>query len=1276
MVHLRGLLQSGLALAVLLIGAATAFGQSSSLSGTVLDPQGNAVAGATITATNGATGATRTTTTSKEGVYQIPQLAPGAYRVRAEVGGFKAIVTENVQVLVSTPLTFNFNFKEIGAVNESVTVTGGESILNTSDASIGNTFNERQIKELPLLSRNVVGLLSLQPGVTAAGNVNGGRIDTANVTLDGVDANEQQGGQAFFSVLRMTPDSLQEFRVTTTNPNANLGRSSGAQIALITKSGTNQYHGSLYEYHRNTVGTANDWFNNKAGRYIATDEAVLKGLAKVGDEKVPRPKLLRNNFGGAIGGRIKKDRLFFFFNYEGFREAKGTSVVRQVPLASYGAGIIRYVAAPQPNGDPAPGSAPCPTDKNPSRRCLSLTRAQISAAYLAANGVDPGTNSAVFAILADAAKRYPANDTTTGDGLNTSGYRFNASSPVTQNTYIARFDAKINDKQNAFLRLNYQQDTSLVTNTNPRFPDTQAPTTWRHPEGLAASHSWAISNSLVNNFTYGLTREAFTNGGDSDQNSIVFRFIYQPLNFARGQVRTTPVHNFVDDLSWTKGNHAMQYGGNVRLISNNRTSFGTSYDSATFNPSGYATSGAVVYQAGADGAGAAIFPNVASESTIPLRDALTTAIGRYSGYTASVNYNLDGSVLPNGTGIDRVFKTQEYEAYGQDTWRIRQNLTFTYGLRWSTSTPVYEANGLQVAPTVPLGDYFDQRVAGARAGTPYNVPITIDLAGKVNGRDGYYPQDWNNFAPSVALAWSPNSKNKYLSHLLGEGKSTFRVGFRVVYDRIGSALAVAFDQGNALGFSSASSIAVNTYNVSTRLGPLFTGFNQDIRPLPKLNVNPSLAFPLQQPNDATPRIEQSLDSRLTTPIQYNFNLSYGRDLGKGFSLEVSYIGRLARNLLTSYDVMQFNDLTDPKSGMDFYSAMRQLIALRDKSTAIASVQPIPYFQNLFPGLATSSLTATQAAYRRIAFGSVGGLNSADWTDVQSRWNRAPIAFTDNAFIQPQYAAFAAYGTIGSSDYHSAQVSFRKRFSKDLTFDFNYTFSHSLDISSGSESSTGALNLYNSGSSFILNPLDLDANRGNSNFDVRHLINANYLWGLPIGKGKKFFGHAGRISDLFIGGWEMTGILRYNSGLPAGAPFDSGRWATNWQISSNGVATRPLQSSPTRTGDPNIFSDPTFAYQSYRGPYPGEFGDRNTIRYPGFFGLDAGLYKSFSLGEGRRLIFRWEVFNVTNTQHFTGIAAFGLDQNPNLGLTPPPDFGNFTKIQGSPRQQQFALRIEF
>ncbi|MBK8314725.1 MAG: carboxypeptidase regulatory-like domain-containing protein [Acidobacteria bacterium] len=255
----RALYRSGLiALLLMVFSATVALGQSSSVSGVITDPQGKVVSGAKVTLTNAATGISREVISTGDGSWQAVQMQPGTYRIRVEAQGFASLVREDVQLLVNTPLTLSLAFTQIGAVSETVTIQGGESALNTSDATIGNTFNNTQVVELPLNARNVVGLLSLQPGVTASGEVNGGRSDQANVTLDGVDVNEQQGGRAFFSVLRSTPDSLQEFRVTTTNPNANQGRSSGAQVALVTKSGTNDFHGSLYEFHRNTVTSAND----------------------------------------------------------------------------------------------------------------------------------------------------------------------------------------------------------------------------------------------------------------------------------------------------------------------------------------------------------------------------------------------------------------------------------------------------------------------------------------------------------------------------------------------------------------------------------------------------------------------------------------------------------------------------------------------------------------------------------------------------------------------------------------------------------------------------------------------------------------------------------------------------------------------------------------------------------------------------------------------------------------------------------------------------------
>jgi hypothetical protein len=1260
MVHLQRLLQSGLMLAVLLIGATTTFGQSSSLSGTVVDPQGNTVAGATITATNVATGATRATTSSKEGAYQIPQLAPGTYRVRAEGQGFASVALENVQVLVSTPATLNITFKQVGSVSETVTVQGGESVINTTDATIGNTFDNVKVLSLPLLSRNIVGLLSLQPGVTAqindtdnprrGGYVNGARSDQSNVTLDGIDVNEQQGGRAFFSVLRSTPDSLQEFRVTTTNPNADQGRSSGAQVSLVTKSGSNNWHGSLYESHRNDFTAANDWFNNKAG--------------------VDRPKLLRNNFGGAIGGPIKKDKLFFFFNYEGFREAKGDSVVREVPLPSLGQGIVRYFTDDGASNE----FGSCPTGTPAGVNCLN--RQQISAGYLAAFGVDPGTNSTALAVLAGAANRYPVNDTTTGDGLNTGGFRFNASRPVRQNTFIARLDYALNAKHNLFARGNYQVDTETLAS---QFPDTPSPTTSSQPKGFVVGDAWTISNNLVNNIRYGLTRQSFTQGGDSDANFISFRFIYQPFSFLRSLSRVVPVHNITDDLSWTKGSHGMQFGTNIRLISNRRTSSDTSFDTAIINPSFYAASGNVLTL---DDNGNPIFPNVGGSSD-DLRDALASVIGRYTDYSANLNYGKDGSLIPAGTGIKRNFKTQDYDLYGQDTWRIRPNLTLTYGLRWSTSTPVYEANGLQVKPVQSLGDFFDKRVAGAKAGTPVNDLIQIDLAGKANNKSGFYDQDWNNFAPSVAVAWSPNFKNGFLKKIFGENKSTFRAGFRKVFDRLGGALAVGFDGQGILGFSSSSQISANTFTVNDPdgLGPLFTGLSQNVRTLPLLTINPNLKFPLQQPADESQRIENALDDTITTPHSYAFNFSYGRDLGKGFSFEASYVGRIGRNLLVSRDIMHLNNLVDPKSGVDFYTAMRQLISLREKNAPITSVKSIPYFENIFPGLPrdpdisdsiSPNLTPTQAAYGLIARPSVGGFDITDYTTLQAILDDG-FGFGNNLFFHPQYGAFSALSSIGSSDYHAFQASFRKRFSNNLTFDFNYTLSHSFDTASGLEPDGSTF-----GGSFIVNPLDLRVDRANSDFDVRHLINANYIYNLPFGKGQKFLSNLSGVGNFILGGWQTTGIFRWNTGLPAGQPFDQSRWATNWNVQSNARLIRPLDVSPTRTGEPNLFSDPQAAYSSYRNAYPGEVGDRNLLRDPRYFAIDFGLYKRFALPwEGKSVVFRWEVFNLTNTQHFTDVIGLGVGEDPYLNPKDiPSDFGRFTGIQGSPRQMQFALRIEF
>jgi hypothetical protein len=379
--------------------------------------------------------------------------------------------------------------------------------------------------------------------------------------------------------------------------------------------------------------------------------------------------------------------------------------------------------------------------------------------------------------------------------------------------------------------------------------------------------------------------------------------------------------------------------------------------------------------------------------------------------------------------------------------------------------------------------------------------------------------------------------------------------------------------------------------------------------------------------------------------------------------------------------------------------------MRERNVPIASAAAILFFENLFSGLAgnatvngqTVRLTATQAVYRQVARANVdndrtkapiGGLNATDWTALQETLDTLST-LSGNAFYHPQYAALAAFSSIASSDYHGAAFTLRHRFKNDLAFDVNYTFSKSFDDASTLEAqaATGA---------FIRNPLNLRASRAVSNFDARHNFNANWLAALPFGKDKLFFGKSNRTLDAVIGGWQLTGIVRMNSGLPIqnglGAPFELGTRATNWQQGSSAIRLRDIQSSLTANVNdptgvtagarPNLFADPTTAFRSFRSPRAGEVGDRNILRLPMYFALDAGLGKSFKLPwEGHQITFRWEVFNVTNTQPFGVIASMGLPQDPYLG-SPGPDFGRFIDSQkpvGESRPgrvMQFALRYVF
>jgi Carboxypeptidase regulatory-like domain len=1211
---------------------------TTNLSGTIMDPQGKVIQGATVTATNPANGSHRSVTTGDNGAYTFNQLAPGRYTLRVEAHGFKVSIQDNVELVVRTPANMNFEL-EVGHVTETVTVSAGagDTLINRHDATIGNAFTAPQITQLPLEGRNVAGLLSLQPGVTFIGrvnadggttdirngSVNGGKSDQANVTLDGVDVNDQQNGLAFNSSLRVTLDSVQEFRVVTSNANAEQGRSSGAQISLITKGGTNTFHGSAYEFNRNTLFEANDWFNN----------TISPGI--------PRPKLIRNVFGASVGGPIIKDRLFFFANYEGRRDSRDSSVLRTVPSLDLRNGIVHEV--------------------NASGQIVTLDAA-------AQTALDPrhlGPNPAVLAIF----KQYPVpNDFTTGDGLNAQGFRFNSPIKLDWNTYIARMDYNITSdgKHSLFWRGSLQNDKD---NGVSEFPG-QAPlfTNLEHNKGFAAGYNAALTPNLVNVLRAGYTRVAVENAGSSPFSStqiVSFRGISDLIAAPRSLRQFIPTWNIVDDLSWTKGSHSLQFGGNFRWIRTDRLNFGTSFSSAVLNKA-WLQSGRPLRCAGCS-SGADLY--VADEWGV--------------GFQVNAQYNVGktGSgfgTLPQGQGIQRNFGANEYEWYGQDSWRLKPNLTITYGLRYSLYSPPWELNGNQVSPSMNLGDWYNLRGANMLAGRPDsgNTPkIAFALAGPVNGSKGYY--DWNkkNFGPRFAFAWSPGGKGLFKLLTGGEGKMVIRGGYGMVYDRIGGALAVNAENG-ALGFGFSSSLT-NPAGVQTvATGARFTGIHDF--PSSLILPAPAVSFPAVFPDAFA--ITAGIDDKLKTPYSQSINFSISRELPHDMGFEIAYVGRLARHLLINHDAAMPLDLVDPASGMDYFTAAQILGRLGFANTPTSAIPKIPYWEHLFPGYAGGGLSATQQIYAQ-AYGpqtSTNGFGPDFTTSLQVVDARtggcSPCSkFGPEAFFNSQFSSLGVLRSLGTSNYHSLQVLLRKRFTHRLQFDFNYTFSKSEDI-------TSALERSGDFQDNVLNAWSPTIRKSVSDFDITHQANINGIWELPVGRGQLVGGGAPKWADAVIGGWQLSTIFRITSGLPTSVG-NGFFFPTNWEftgfgtqltpIANTGVHGNVLASPSDKTRGPNIFFDPVAALAAYQNTLPGGVGTRNLIRGGGFMDLDMGLGKKWNMPwkETHSLQLRWEIFNVTNTVSFDpGSISARLDT--------PNTFGKYTGTLSSSRVMQVGLRYQF
>lgn len=1280
---------------VLLFAAITtlSFCQTSTTSvrGTVTDQKGAVVSGATVTLTNPATGTSSATQTNNQGEYQFLQIKPGTYNVSATAPGFATVQAKNVEMLVATPATVNLALS-VQSVSATVEVSATAATVNTQDATIGNAFTTAQIMNLPSEGRDPVGILSLQPGVayvgrqdkvqqdsdSRGGSVDGARSDQTNIVLDGVDNNDQTRGYSFQGALRSTLDSVQEFRVTTTSSNADAGRSSGAQVVLVTKSGTNNFHGSLYEYHRPTITTANDWFNKNA--------QVSEGLPN------RAPKYIRNTYGASVGGPIIKNRFFFFGSYEGQRKAESIQVTRTVPSETLRQGIIRYACD---TTDPNCSLSNPLVSSTPQGLVATLGPAQILQMDPVQNlGVDPAS----LAIM----QSYPEPNTdlvSNGDFLNVRGFTFAAPSPAILNTYIAKLDYNItqNGNHRLFVRGNLMGDK---LSRDPQFPGKPPRLTDQdNSKGIAVGYTALLGNNKVNNFRYAFVRQGTSSRGVNAVPHVTMRFFDNFESFDRTQIVDVPVHTVADDFSWTRGHHTIQIGGNWRLINNIRVGDRSSFSGASTNQFWLNTGGVA-------GKGTSLDPAVFG---FPAVDPNVGAFGYDASIVALVGvipevdqrFNLDknANLIPEGQPLHRHFRANELEPYIQDAWHVTPNLTVTAGVRYTLLQPPYETSGTQVSPSFSLHDFVNQRALHMLAGQPFVPQISFDLSGQANGKKPYWNWDYKDVAPRVAFAYSPSFDNGVMKSVFGgAGKTSIRGGWGIYYDHFGQGVVDTFDSQGSFGLNSevTNSAAVQSVDCAPRLTSAFTipsgtFCGQNLSPAP-----PQGPFPITPPANLF-AITWGLDDRLKTPYSHAFDLSVQRDLGKGFVFETAYIGRLGRRLLQQRDLAMPLDLRDPSSGMDYFAAATQLVKLAEAGTPVEQVGPIPYWQNLFPaatGAAAAGLTLgfssqcspgsyptgaspTQAVYELyncFLHNETTSLFSLD--GIGGPCIPACSIFGPNTFFHNQYSSLWAWTSEGTSSYNGLQAMLRRK-TGALQFDFNYTYSKSIDLGSDAERNGFMDPGYVASPSFfpgqIINTWNPRQMRGVSDFDTTHNINGDWTYDMPYGKGRNWSSGNAILENIF-GGWSLNGVYRWSSGFPFSVAGGSGDFPTNWELTGQAVPIAPLPQTGqfNHGGIPNIFKDPTTAGNAFRFAHPGESGVRNNLRGPGYFGVDMGLGKSWKITESQALRFSWEVFNVTNSVRFD----VGTLQANNATFN-QASFGTFVAPTLTlPRVMQFSLRYSF
>jgi Carboxypeptidase regulatory-like domain len=1243
---------------------------SSSMTGVVTDSTEAVVPGTIVTLSNPSTGATFTQTTDNLGSYRFANVPPGpGYKLTFAHPGFSTTEVSNITLSVAITRTQNASLS-VGGTAQTVEVSAGSAAvtLDTSDAAIGNNIDVEELNQLPVYDRTagISTLFVQQPGVDSfQGAVTGSRTDQTEVTVDGMDVNDISAGTTFYIVAHAPVDSVEQFTGTVAGLVSGIGTGSGAQFQLVTKNGTNQFHGDLNEYHRDTTTVANTWFNNLDG--------------------IPRTPLIRNQFGGNLGGPIKRDKLFFFFDLADSRIIESSTAEPIVPLpAQYGgllAGTLNYINSGIGCGD----SSRINTQAN----CITtLSPSQIAALDPAHIGLDAPE-------LAFIKTRYPAaNDLSQGDGVNTGGYRFTTPTPDIESTYVTRVDYNLTSTQKVFGRFNINRENAVET--LPEFPTD--PLT--HPfidssYSYVVSHVWEIGRNKVNQFYYGDTISKF-NFPDlynpTGANQYSFSGLNGPYTTYNGQKRRIPIPTVRDDFNWMVGSHSLTFGGTFKFIKTNSDQI-TNFNFPEIGLQGAALGG---------GLDPAVRPpdinNGPNQVGINDYDQLfATGLGVIGEIATNYTYNSQGVANPAGSGGPRAYRYFQTEAYFGDTWKVSKKLTLSYGVRYQLYSVPYEAHGDESVPTpINLTTYINDRVAydkiGNSADSNNGLPFySYVLGGKANHGPNPYAMSYKDFAPRVAFAYTP----------FNDSKTVLNAGAGIVYDRtVINAINFLQDQISYLFFNQ----QINQFGSSAgpdaslaadpRVGANLA-YSASLNPAPAAITSPYTPY---VDGTGTPfglaagETSFMISPNLKDPYSIALNAGIQRELPDHMILKLNYVGRLGRRLLADADASQVIDVPDytGRSSQTMAQAFAGLTTQLRAGGNYQTVTPQPWFENVLSPVFGAGQNTSAVAYYAGQYAQRGDI--ADSLYALAYYTYGSGFLPTNIGIPSQFGTNAYMTNMGNSNYNGLLLTLDKNLSQGLRFEFNYTWSHSIDNSSVTSNN----NAIYTNTGFICDILHPRACRASSDFDVRQEITSNFVYDLPVGRGKMFLADSPRWVDETIGGWSISGLPSYRTGLAITpysdaflASFDNDDPAIFTGSKSDLKAKVNVDHSSNTVYDfAGGAAGAAKVLSEFRGPIGIEYGQRNLIRGPGAFFFDAGLGKTFPIIEDKlNLKFRADAFNLFNHPNFGPPGGTNVEGLAGLNIvTGASNFGQIIATNAAPdsfavavdgaRVAQFSLRLEF